>query len=130
MSFRQERPYFCGPASLTLLQQEMGTGPQFSQHEWAKLAGCTRRRGTSVHGLKRCLQLIAPEVRVVRKAVREFALAIVYHRWWDHWVVVKVVDGVAMVMDPWFGDIETEPWDMFRRRYLNSSRDSYALVCE
>lgn len=123
--FRQVRPYWCGPAALVALQLELGSGPELTQAEWAELAG-TSSTGTGVHGLKRCLRLLG-QYRVDRRPRRPFGLAVVFDYWRDHWIVVRCIDGVAMMLDPWDGAVGCFPWVWFRRTYL-VARDSYALI--
>jgi len=124
--FRQLRPYWCGPAALVALQLELGRGPALSQAEWADLAGTTRE-GTGESGLKRCVELLAP-CEVVRRPVQPFELAVVFDPWRDHWVVVRTVDGVALMLDPWDGAIEGYPWPWFCSVYFRIPRTPYALV--
>ena len=124
--FRQLRPYWCGPAALVALQLELGRGPQLSQAEWAELAGTTRE-GTGERGLQRCVRLLAP-FRVVHRPAEPFDLAIVYDAWRDHWITVRCVDGMALMLDPWDGQIECYPWPWFRAVFFLIPRLAYALV--
>ena len=124
--FRQLRPYWCGPAALVAMQLELGRGPALSQAEWAELAGTTRD-GTGETGIKRCLGLLC-EFRVDRQPADPFEIAVVFDPWRDHWIVVRCVDGIALMLDPWDGQIEGYPWAWFRAVYFLVPRRSYALI--
>ena len=124
--FRQLRSYWCGPAALVALQLELGTGPELTQAEWAELAGTTRD-GTGPGGIKRCLGLLGA-FSVVLQPEEPFELAIVFDPWRDHWVVVRCVGDMALMLDPWDGQIECYPWLWFRAVYFLIPRESYALV--
>lgn len=124
--FRQLRPYWCGPAALVALQLELGSGPKLSQAEWADLAGTTRE-GTGERGIKRCLELLAP-FEVVYRPEEPFELGIVFDPWRDHWVTVRCVDGTALMLDPWDGQIECYVWAWFRAVFFRIPRVTYALI--
>ncbi len=124
--FRQLRPYWCGPAALQALQLELGRGPSLTQAEWADLAGTTRA-GTGESGMKRCLALLTP-FDVVRRPARPFGLAIVFDPWRDHWIVVRCLDGMAVMLDPWDGATECLPWGWFHAVFFRLPRTPYALV--
>lgn len=124
--FRQLRPYWCGPAALVAVQLELPPGLEFSQAEWAELAGTTSQ-GTSPAGLKQCLQLLG-RVEVVRRRRHPFALGIVFDFYRDHWITVRASQGCAVVLDPWDGSATAQPWAKFRRAFLSSARESYALI--
>lgn len=123
---RQIRPWYCGPASLRIVQREIGH-PLFSQHEWARLASTTRG-GTGPAGMKRGLELLGVTPRVVRARRAPFKLAVVYDAARDHWLVARVFGRWVIVMDPANGAATPGGWSIFQRQFLSSATRSYALV--
>lgn len=129
VQFKQEKPYYCGPASLQLVQHLLGRSKTcFTQSEWAYLAG-TKASGTSVVGMKRCINKIARGFRIVHRSLSLSAWgAIVYDPDRDHWVVVKtwvygmtpVECAMYAVYDPEDGSSvlcdNTELLERFKRR--------------
>lgn len=143
MPFKQEKPYYCGPASLVVLETDLHGPPHHSQDEWAVVAGTTTK-GTSCAGLKRAIKTMGVNFEVVRKTLLPWkGTAIVYDKRRDHWMVASVVrspDGAIIpgryneklykvyVADPEDGLVTLYYWFEFQPKFMNSVRDSYALV--
>lgn len=142
MSFKQEKPYYCGPASLAVLESDLLPQPSHSQDEWAAHAGTTSK-GTSCAGLKRAIKMMGAEFEVVRKTLLPWkGTAIVYDKARDHWMVASVVKNSdaaltgrynekvykVYVADPEDGLVHVYYWFEFQPKFMNSVRDSYALV--
>lgn len=137
MSYQQENPYYCGPASLHVLEIELGLSPPHSQDEWAVFAGTIGqgkagvKSGTSIAGLKRCIKMMGRKFEVVKKTLTPWTgPAIVYDASRDHWMTVTVI-GInrgVWIMDPETGLTSWSHWIEFQEKYMNSSRNSYALV--
>lgn len=135
MTVKQEKPYYCGPASLHIVQKELGLRPM-TQRQWAYVAGTTQKHGTSAKALKRCLSYFASVVTFRGKfegKIHELfpngdEVTIVYDAQRDHWFVAVRYGDLVQVLDPEKGTDECWFWDVFRVQYLSSSKDSYVLV--
>lgn len=142
LSFKQETPYYCGPASLCVVASDLSVFEDITQEAWATVAGTTSK-GTSCAGLKRALGVMNAKFQVVRKTLTPWrGTAIVYDKKRDHWMVASVVknsDGAltgrynekvykVYVADPEDGLVHVYYWFEFQPKFMNSARDSYALV--
>jgi hypothetical protein len=139
MSFKQENPYYCGPASLRALEIMLGFELPHTQDEWAVFAGTIGqgkagvKSGTSIAGLKRGIKMMGRKFEIVKKTLTPWlGPAIVYDASRDHWMAVDVKGynaGVWIVdPDPETPDTLWSHWIEFQEKYMNSSRNSYALV--
>ena len=136
---KQERPYYCGPACLAILEREfMSTfhRPR-SQELWAEIIGTTAKKGTSCAGLKRGLRVLGLEHEVVRRAdyLPIGFRGIVYDQGRDHWQVFRVgvnpglasLPGeVVYLQDPEDGLTLVYGLEQFLSEFL-SGRHAYAL---
>lgn len=138
MSYKQENPYYCGPASLRVLETiVLPNEPQHSQDEWAAFAGTVGqgkagvKSGTSIAGLKRCIKMMGRKYEIVRKTLTPWhGPAIIYDASRDHWMTVTVfgVHRGVWITDPETGQTSWSHWIEFQEKYMNHSRNSYALV--
>lgn len=140
-SYKQEKPYWCGPAALKVVHETLYRFPiKYSQAQWAERAGTTTE-GTTTNGLKKALRLFA-NFEIVRKQIEPFkreCVGIVYDRKRDHWLafhfkpateVHYAKTDVIEVYDPETDAHTYLKWPDFQTKFLNSKRNSYALVCE
>ena len=127
----QERTYYCGPACLRIVQEQLNYVHLLTQDQWAHLAGTRADTGTSIAGLKRGIRAMATGFKILRKTETQFpGLAIFHDHFRDHWMVAISSPpwGMVDVIDPWSGITETRAWMHFQRDYLNTVRKSYALL--
>jgi hypothetical protein len=139
----QERSYFCGPASLRILQSELGCAEPFSQEHWARIMGTTPQ-GTSCAGIKRGLRQLGKAFKVctrlpewITRWVTTPQLVVVYDRERDHWMVASICTNkdlvsipghlVVYLLDPEGPDITAWGWEEFRDRFFSNKRESYGL---
>lgn len=136
-SYKQENPYYCGPASLRVLEIELGIEPSHTQDEWAVFAGTIGqgkagvKSGTSIAGLKRCIKKMGRKFEIVKKTLTPWrGPAIIYDSTRDHWMTVLVcgINAGVWIMDPETGNTVWSHWIEFQEKYMNHSRNSYALV--
>lgn len=145
MNFKQETPYYCGPACLVVVQADCGWTGLLNQEAWANIAGTTTK-GTSIAGLKRGLKHLSCNFEIVRKTLNPWrGTAIFYDAKRDHWMVASVVNDGAFgsnayvgkynpklyrvyVADPEDGQVHIYYWYEFQKLYMNSAKNSYALV--
>lgn len=128
-NFKQEKSYYCGPASLHILQTLLGYNKVLSQDEWAVLAKTTSK-GTGIPGLKRCIMLMASGFDIIRKTISipKDRFAIIYDHTRDHWMVVEFDSDVVYLYDPEYDMADCLTWKVFQSKYLNSQKNSYGLV--
>jgi hypothetical protein len=141
--FKQEKPHYCGPASLRLAQYFLGYSTLMTQDEWAYVARTNEIKGTTVHHLKRCALLMASSYGIQKEPISLLEATrhltsysslpvIVYDRLRDHWMAGKMLSEsdqiVIDVHDPEDGFITRLDLSEFNQKYLSSKKHSYALI--
>jgi ABC-type bacteriocin/lantibiotic exporter with double-glycine peptidase domain len=144
--FKQEKPYYCGPASLRYIQRVMGVSKPFSQDQWAVLAGTTAEKGTSAAAMRRCLEGICGGVKTVKGfpymtppgsltysyfPFAHLQAGIVYDSKRDHWMVASgAASNEIYLFDPETGKSSRVDVETFKSKYLKKHSDFYALVTD
>jgi hypothetical protein len=142
-NFKQQKPYYCGPASLRIVQELLGFDRLMTQDEWAYIAKTRENKGTSIANLKRCVGLMGKEWRVAKdwdtfnRFLLDFPISIVYDAQRDHWLVVKLDNSFAnwesgndwWIFDPDSnGRRSTMTLADFKSHFFANKTKSYALM--
>lgn len=132
MKFKQETAYYCGPASLRILQTLLGVRKPFTQKQWARVAGTNPTRGTSVSAMKRCVSGLVPGIAVIKELPRTLTPfknpAIVFDSIRNHWMVAQTSGNMLCIYDPETGRKKLIEPTEFAFKYLKSTNDFYAIV--
>lgn len=125
--FKQETPYYCGPACLQVVATRLGRWPT-TQDALAGVAGTTSG-GTGVAGLKRALKAMGFQFVIHRGAHSipdGLNLGVVWEKKRNHWLVAELSLGGWWVYDPEFGNVLFRPGREFEEQYFSRSW-SYGL---
>lgn len=115
---------------MAILQYLLCYDKLLTQDEWASVAKTTSK-GTSIAGIKRGILLMAKGFDIVRKTNTIFKNnAIVYDHARDHWMVAQPCKDMVVLYDPEFGTAVGWNWKEFQAKYMNSKKNSYALVVD
>lgn len=136
MKFKQEKPYYCGPASLQTVQVLLGISKPFTQDQWALIAGTTVK-GTSANGLKRALRGLSNDVFGTKRWTDTSPgdTCVLYDSKRDHWMAGQITGQVGnhlgwsvAVYDPENGKIDHLFITDFEDKYLKKPSDLYLIV--